>query len=175
MVGWMNDRYYWADVLSELRQVLIRVEQTTRSKLRTDAGVWIEQLIDGHARVRREKRSPAWIRAAPARGRCRRRRWRRRTPSTGVMAWRTRPGAGAASGRSRTRRRQRTERLRRPGKTKGDTNEIATVTLTFRAVSLKRRSGQADADKGIAYAVLDELQSSPLVSIRPAGDQNRRR
>ena len=32
-------------MLSELRQVLIRVEQTTKSKLRTDAGVWIEQLI----------------------------------------------------------------------------------------------------------------------------------
>src|SRR5208283_2343783 len=45
IVTWMGDRFYWADVLTELRQVLIRVEQTTKSKLRTDAGVWIEQLI----------------------------------------------------------------------------------------------------------------------------------
>ena len=45
IVTWMGDRFYWADVLTELRRVLIRVEQTTKSKLRTDAGVWIEQLI----------------------------------------------------------------------------------------------------------------------------------
>ena len=45
VVSWMGDRYYWADVLSEVRQVLIRVEQTTKNKLRTDAGVWIEQII----------------------------------------------------------------------------------------------------------------------------------
>jgi type IV pilus assembly protein PilM len=45
VVSWMKDRYYWADVLSELRQVLMRAEQTTKNKLRTDAGVWIEQLV----------------------------------------------------------------------------------------------------------------------------------
>src|SRR5512137_1567375 len=44
VVTWMGDRFYWVDVLSELRRVLIRVEQTTKSKLRTDAGVWVEQL-----------------------------------------------------------------------------------------------------------------------------------
>ena len=38
VVGWMRDRYYWADVLSELRRVLIRVEQTTKSKLRKRRG-----------------------------------------------------------------------------------------------------------------------------------------
>ena len=45
-------------------------------------------------------------------------------------------------------------------KHKGDTNEIAALTITFRAVSLKNVSGQADADKGIAYTVLQELQNS---------------
>jgi type IV pilus assembly protein PilM len=44
IVGWMNNRYYWADVMQELRQVLIRVEAGTKAKLRTDTGVWIEQL-----------------------------------------------------------------------------------------------------------------------------------
>src|SRR5437763_638241 len=43
VVSWMNDRYYWADVLSELRQVLIRVEAVTKGKLRADTGVWVEQ------------------------------------------------------------------------------------------------------------------------------------
>ena len=48
-------------------------------------------------------------------------------------------------------------------KPKGDTNEIATLTLTFRAVSLKDVSGQPEADKDIAYAVVQELQSSPAL------------
>src|SRR6266481_10050959 len=44
VVGWMNDRYYWADVLSELRRVLVRVEEKTKTTLRTDTGVWVERL-----------------------------------------------------------------------------------------------------------------------------------
>jgi hypothetical protein len=55
---------------------------------------------------------------------------------------------------------------RRKPKT-GDTNEIATLTLTFRAVSLKDTSGHADADKTIAYDVLQELQNSPLFDPDP--------
>ena len=34
-------------------------------------------------------------------------------------------------------------------------------------MSLKNISGQADADKGIAYTVLQELQSSPLFDPDP--------
>src|SRR5436190_3152763 len=44
VVDWMNDRYYWADVLIELRRVLIKVEDSTKGRLHTDAGVWIEKL-----------------------------------------------------------------------------------------------------------------------------------
>ena len=40
---WMEDRYYWADVLAELRRVLGRVEMSTKQKLGTDTGVWIEK------------------------------------------------------------------------------------------------------------------------------------
>src|SRR5882762_2867929 len=43
VVGWMSDRYYWADVLSELRLVLMRAEELTRNTMRTDTGVWIDQ------------------------------------------------------------------------------------------------------------------------------------
>ena len=45
------------------------------------------------------------------------------------------------------------------------------MTMTFRAVSLKTVSGQADADKGIAYAVLQELQNSPLFDPDPQETQ----
>jgi hypothetical protein len=52
-------------------------------------------------------------------------------------------------------------------KAKGDANEVAALTMTFRAVSLKNASGQADADKGIAYSVLQELQASPYFDPDP--------
>jgi type IV pilus assembly protein PilM len=42
--GYLDARYYWADVLSELKSILIRAEEGTRAKLRTDTGVWIENL-----------------------------------------------------------------------------------------------------------------------------------
>ncbi len=41
--GWMNGRYYWGDLLTELRRVLIRAEQRSQEKLRAEAGIWIEQ------------------------------------------------------------------------------------------------------------------------------------
>src|SRR5215510_11552684 len=43
VMGWLDERYYWADVLRELRQALVRVEDSTRQRLRTDAGVWVEK------------------------------------------------------------------------------------------------------------------------------------
>ena len=45
-------------------------------------------------------------------------------------------------------------------KTPGATNEVTLVTVTFRAVSLT--SVQPEANKRIAFAVLTELQNSPL-------------
>ena len=44
VAGWMEDRYYWADVFAELRRIMIRVEASTKQKLGTDTGVWIEQV-----------------------------------------------------------------------------------------------------------------------------------
>jgi type IV pilus assembly protein PilM len=41
---WMEDRFFWADVLQELRQTLARVEDESRQKLGVDTGVWIEKL-----------------------------------------------------------------------------------------------------------------------------------
>jgi type IV pilus assembly protein PilM len=46
---WMEQRYYWADVLEQLRNVLIRSEDDVRKKMSekkpgTEAGIWIEQM-----------------------------------------------------------------------------------------------------------------------------------
>src|SRR6266566_1968073 len=45
VVQWVGDRYYWADILSNLRTLLIRVETGAHTKFRTDAGVWVERLM----------------------------------------------------------------------------------------------------------------------------------
>src|SRR5258707_13766292 len=44
-VEWMDDRFYWVDVVSEVKNVLTRVEAGTKNKMRTDTGVWIEQMV----------------------------------------------------------------------------------------------------------------------------------
>src|SRR6516165_5307755 len=36
VVGWMQDRFYWADVLAELRNILIRAEEKTKASYRSD-------------------------------------------------------------------------------------------------------------------------------------------
>jgi type IV pilus assembly protein PilM len=46
---WMQDRYYWGDVLAELRHALIRAEADIQTKLHAQqpdvqAGIWIEQM-----------------------------------------------------------------------------------------------------------------------------------
>jgi hypothetical protein len=53
-----------------------------------------------------------------------------------------------------------TETLGTARKKKTDTNEVASVTITFRAVSLS--SVSPEANKEIVYSVLSEVKSSPL-------------
>jgi type IV pilus assembly protein PilM len=165
VVGWMRDRYYWADAMSELRRVLIRVEQTTKTRLRTDAGIWVDRMVT--ATPGPEGEAAPGLQPAPAPGGMMDPRFRARYGLDGRRGGAPPPGAepappppgpppadGAAPDGSTPRKKPKT----------GDTNEIATVTLTFRAVSLKDVSGQADADKGMAYAV---LQESPLFDPDP--------
>ncbi|HOX58351.1 MAG TPA: type IV pilus assembly protein PilM [Candidatus Paceibacterota bacterium] len=167
IVGWMHNRYYWAEVLSELRQVLIRVEQTTYARLRTDAGVWIEQLMTAAPRLTGDVTASMGFGEAPV-------------PSTGDIeaqqAFLKRYGMEMRGMAPEAPPQPAEAAPAEPAAAEGavptdpsagvppvdDTNQVATLTITFRAVSLKNVTGQADADKGIAYAVLQELQNSPL-------------
>lgn len=157
VVGWIQDRYYWADVLSELRQVLVRVEQTTKSKLRSDAGVWIEYLTTATPRSV-EEAGPGLAAEpqpdAPSADDAFSRRYARELSAE--------PAPAGAIPAPPPPTDVPTDQTAPAG-----TNEVGTLNLAFRAVSLKDVSGQADADKGIAYTVLQELQSSPLFDPDP--------
>ncbi len=50
ITSWMEQRYYWGDVMTQLRGVLIRSEDEIKKKLsaqrpNVDANIWIEQII----------------------------------------------------------------------------------------------------------------------------------
>ena len=171
VANWMDDRFYWADVFSELRQVLIRVEEVTKAKLRTDTGVWIEQLTTMGARPEGEVGGmpppPGDQPAAPqsAEAAAQADAFRRRyglepggapTPPPAPPPAEAAPNPEAAAPGAR--------RGARHAKG-GGTNEISTVNLTFRAVSWA--SVSADANKETAYAVLGELRNSPLFDPDP--------
>lgn len=49
IASWIEDRYYWGDVLNETRSALIRSEDDVQKKLSTEkpgvqAGIWVEQM-----------------------------------------------------------------------------------------------------------------------------------
>ena len=51
---WMSQRFYWADFLADMRQALIRSEDTMKKKLAAqkpgiEAGIWIESMTLGNA------------------------------------------------------------------------------------------------------------------------------
>lgn len=47
LTTWIEDRYYWADILQELRQLLAKAEENSKRKLGADTGLWVEQLNSG--------------------------------------------------------------------------------------------------------------------------------
>ncbi len=157
---WMEDRYYWAEILKELRMVLIRAEDVAKKKLGTDTGIWIEKLesmtpttssgIDPSAppqpgptmyergpetpeqkMFRQRYGLPEGGRYAPERGAP-----PPPPPAPGVPPL---EGTAASAGPE-------------------NTNEIAKVTLLCRAVSLAHVD--PNADPSIAYAVQNELRGS---------------
>ncbi len=160
VVGWMSDRYYWANVLSELRHVLIRVEELTKSKLHADTGVWIEQFTTSTNRPEGDLPSPGVEGSVPGpRGGegpdadAFRRRYGLESRPAPVAAAEPAPGAEGAAAAGRVK------------KPKSDPGETSSITITFRAVSWTAVS--PDANKATAIAVVDELRNSPLFDPSP--------
>ena len=77
ITAWMEGRYYWGDIMAELRRALIRSEEEVRKKYAAqkpglEVGIWIEQMTMGTAasaasrRARRGAADNAAAQPAPA-------------------------------------------------------------------------------------------------------------
>jgi type IV pilus assembly protein PilM len=162
---WMQQRYYWGDFLAEMRRALIRSEDDVRKKLSAqksgiEAGIWIEQLT-----------------SAPNLG----------AGSAGASAqmppgyngygngYGAQPGLPVVPG---MRPGMRSEfPMTPPGQpglptpppdaggqpVAGQANTNNAIIFICRAVDLTKISGDPSANSEIAYAVENEIKSSPLV------------
>ena len=154
IVAYLSDRYYWPDVLTELKSELARAEETTRIKLRTDTGIWIEKLfapseaelslIGGGAGGTGPGGPPGPEPAPVNKFNPEMERYGGRIP--GMVPPPAPPPGGGAPGAGAG-----------GAATGGD--QVATMGIIFRAVS--RTAVQAEANKQTAYQILDEMKSSP--------------
>jgi type IV pilus assembly protein PilM len=145
MVGWIDDRYYWGDALAELRSILIRVEDVTRNKFRTDTGIWIEIFNSSNPlgdtlAATGDVQPPGGSTPPPPLPEPNQ---RMRPPPTGEGDNPTQP----------------TPRPR-PVAAQPGANEVGTMNITFRAVGWK--SLFPEANKETALDVLSEIRASPL-------------
>jgi type IV pilus assembly protein PilM len=153
VVGWMQDRFYWADVLSELRNVLIRAEEKTKASYRTDTGIWIEQLTtanpasaDANAGINNPIQPAPGAAASiipPGISREQQEMYERRygikRPSAESVPAAPVAGAGGAGS--------------------GGTNDVDVMNITFRAIGLNSIAPGANADT--ALELLTEIKNSP--------------
>jgi len=172
VVDWLRDRYYWGDIMTELRSVLVKVEGGMKNRFRTDTGIWIDEFITAAARVDEPSATPGVDGSA--------------TPTSTqdsaerMMAFRRRYGldrsappvaAPAAAPDATTTDTTGGAGALRTKKPRGGTNEIASITIKFRAVSLKSIS--PDANTEIFYSVLNEIKNSPLFDPEYTEDDKR--
>jgi type IV pilus assembly protein PilM len=136
------DRYYWADVLTELHKVMIQVEAQTGEKLKAPTGVWIEKFISAdNSGVQAGGQQGGY--GVPPPGP----RYGRppidangNAVDGGMPVPPPQPAASSAP----------------------STNDLSLVTVLFRGVDLTKTTSVASANSDIAYAVENALKNSPL-------------
>lgn len=145
---WFRYRYFWPDTLSELRNVMIRTEQSCEQKLKTDVGVWVEQFITTAPRVEGAEGTlvlppppPVPMGSPDPNGAVRRTSRYQARPAPGMqLPTAAAPDQAAAAAAA------------------GSTNEVTTITLKCRAVNLANFI--ADANTTIIYTLQNELKAS---------------
>jgi len=152
VIAWLDDRYYWGDVMGELRNVLVKVEGGMKNRFRTETGIWVDEFVTAAQRVEEGAVAGTDVPQSPSQAEMME-KFRQRyglkgggRPTAPVPAAPTPDAGGDTSG------------LRTVKKPKGGTNEISSITIKFRAVSLK----SSEANKEIFFSVLNEIKSSPL-------------
>lgn len=159
VIAWMDDRSYWPQVLSELRNVLIKVEDSMKREMGADTGIWVEQFRTFEPRV--EDTSSTAGENTPVSDSVARAEMRRKFLQRYGLADRSSAPAPAADTSASASDTSATSK-----KKKGDTNEVSSITITFRAVSLN--SVKPGANKEIVYAVLGGITGDPLFDPDPA-------
>lgn len=169
MVEWLQDRYYWADTLSELRQILIRVQAGMQAKLRTDCGVWIEQFlttapsldVDATGMGILSVPNPEAPRQDPMMANTpEAEMFRKRYGLASPMEMAAAPPPAEAPPPVYLPDGSIDPNATPPETSTTSTNEVGTVTIKFRAISLTRASPSADTE--LAFTVLNEIKNSPL-------------
>ncbi|HEU5070277.1 MAG TPA: type IV pilus assembly protein PilM [Verrucomicrobiae bacterium] len=168
---WIDDRYYWADVLAELRRILARVEDSTQKKLGADTGVWIEKFTSmpslgaaglggaGMGTITPPGATPALPMGLPPELAA---RYMRRMPGEVPVAPPPNPNGmpGAEPGMT-------PDGMGQPGMPGvggapvANTNEISSVELVCRSVDVEM-NGVKIAREVVPFALQAELSASPL-------------
>jgi type IV pilus assembly protein PilM len=164
VLTWMDERSYWPGVLSELRTAMMKVETGMRNRLRTETGIWIESFISAEQRTEGDTMGgtdASTTTSSPMGG---------GMSSEQMALFRRRYGLDRAPGAPRAETPAAPAATPDPNaaatdasatpKKKGDTNEVSSITVTFRAVSLN--GVDPNANKDILYSVLAEIKNSPL-------------
>ena len=169
IASWIDDRYYWADVLTGLHGILIQVEAQTSSALHTPTGVWIEKFITDESL--REAAAPGTFPGPgvipgpidPGVDSSRRGRGR---GGEAVNADGTRflpPGMNPDGTRSLPTPVETPPVLVPGGTAKASSsNEVASINMVCRGVDVTSISSTPSANQDIAYAVEAALKENPL-------------
>lgn len=168
VMDWLQDRYHWADVLTEMRQVLMRAETSLETGFRTDVGVWVERLTTMAPRVGEEPvPTTETVQQTSVPGGFdmeARLRFMKRYGLTSMGGVTADSSASSSSDGSQTDPSQTADAGATPRRP-ANTNEIGSFTVTFRAVSLNAVG--AEANKTVLYTVIDEIKASPLFDSDP--------
>jgi hypothetical protein len=156
----LEERFFWADIIQEMRGALMRAEDATRRKFGHDTGVWIETMnsltpqagsstydpnLQGDATsevVTPMRENPEFLRRygiTPGRG---------RMGSEGGF-----PGGDAGAAATPA------------GAPAANSNQVASVTIVCRGVSLTQAlaaGNAASANTEMAFALESALRESPL-------------
>lgn len=154
LVSWQDDRFFWGDLLSESRRLLLDTEEKQK-KPGMEVGVWIETfgqpIVDPLSEEQATEEAPMMYRNPYLMDPILARRYGLIPPSGMKTEGSTEEGGGMPT--------MAMPSAPKPAST--STNTIDSVTIKLRAVNLNR-SGSRSANGELAYAVEQEFKSSPF-------------